>query len=65
MMPGSKGHAFHVHMEKHDTETQKHRKEAIFHGKMCGFEVFQDFVSTKCGEIRGIMEASLILHGAT
>ena len=39
MMPGSKGHAFYVHMKKHDTEAQKHRKGASFHGKMCGFKV--------------------------
>ena len=30
MMPGSKGHAFHVHMEKHDTETPKTPKRSHF-----------------------------------
>ena len=40
---------------------QKHRKGAIFHRKMCGFEVFQDFGSTECGEIRGIMGAKYLL----
>lgn len=32
-MPEPKRHALHVHMERHNTEI---RKEAIFHGKMCG-----------------------------
>ncbi len=44
---------------------KKHRKGAIFHGKMCGFEVFQDFVSTECGEIRGIMGAKFLLTPAS
>ena len=28
MIPGSKGHAFHACMKKHDFETAKHEKEA-------------------------------------
>ena len=40
MMPGSKDHAFHACMKKHDLLTRKTPKSSHFSRKMSEFEVF-------------------------
>ncbi len=51
--------AMDARIQLHGLRTAKHEQAAIFRQKNeRTFECFQNFMSTKCGEIRGIIKSS-------